>query len=200
MSIGILACLELHIHIHIYTYIYTDTYFYLHVQSCTYTSTCSCFMHTCGKIGWTAAQSNAVPKPVEELQLDVLPEMPLAPPESDNGSDERDTLVSFSSSGSCQAQLDVIDSGVCNFLGTGYAGATSSCVSDWAERSQSLNPVLFVEAIYKIQTKYTLFALLLVRFAASQGDIQSNENKPFEAGVAANLPRVNRVPPAAIFS
>ena len=55
------------------------------------------------------------PKPVEELQLDVLPEMPLAPPESDNGSDsemdieqfeqqmeqERDTLVSFpGSSGS----------------------------------------------------------------------------------------------------
>ena len=52
------------------------------------------------------------PKPVEELQSDVLPEMPLAPPESDNGSDsemeqERDTLVSLSGSSgsSCQAQL-----------------------------------------------------------------------------------------------
>eukprot|EP00435_Cladocopium_sp_Y103_P038461 s2640_g10.t1 len=63
------------------------------------------------------------PKPVEELQLDVLPEMPLAPPESDNGSDnemehieqfdqeqmehERDTLVSFSGSSgsSCQGYI-----------------------------------------------------------------------------------------------
>lgn len=58
---------------------------------------------------------------LEELQLDVLPEMPLAPPESDNGSDsemdieqfeqqmeqERDTLVSFpgSSGSSCQGDI-----------------------------------------------------------------------------------------------
>lgn len=49
---------------------------------------------------------------LEELQSDVLPEMPLAPPESDNGSDsemeqERDTLVSLSGSSGSSCQGDI---------------------------------------------------------------------------------------------
>ena len=105
MSIGIFAWNH---SIH-FMYIHTCTVMYMyshvHVQvavSCTHTAK------------WDRQQWNRMqfPKPVEELQSDVLPEMPLAPPESDNGSDsemeqERDTLVSLSGSSgsSCQAHL-----------------------------------------------------------------------------------------------
>ena len=133
--------------------------------------------------------------------------MPLAPPESDNGSDsemdieqfeqqmeqKRDTLVSFSGSSgsSCQAQL------------AGYhRHCRGSCACSCASASSGQ---LCLKRLDRTITKFDSFSLCwgdlqdtlcllsslcVSLLACPQADIQSNENsKPFEAGVAANLPR-----------